>query len=97
MFLSLVQAAFGKFMKVIKILLARGAPVNLPGTSIRRPLHVGICDGHESAIRLLSRGANVETVDSQGHGPLVVATRRQNVNMVIALKRAEAGQTQYTK
>ncbi|EUB58178.1 Ankyrin repeat and KH domain-containing protein mask [Echinococcus granulosus] len=54
-------------------------------------LHAAICGGNESIVcLLLYRGANVEDVDQHGYTPLMVATRRRNVDMVRALITAGA-------
>ncbi|EUB54375.1 Ankyrin repeat and KH domain-containing protein mask [Echinococcus granulosus] len=86
LYASLAQAAFGKHTTEVQILLAHGAPVNLPGSSIENSPHAAVYGGEESIVRLLlSRGADVEAVDQHGCTPFVVATRRRNVNMVRAL------------
>ncbi|KAL5967822.1 Ankyrin repeat domain-containing protein 2, partial [Taenia solium] len=47
LYASLTQAVLGGHVLVIKILLARGAPTDLPDTSIERPLHAAVRGGNK--------------------------------------------------
>lgn len=60
---------------IIKILLARGAAINVPNNSNQTPLHLACYHGHESAVEiLLNAGASVSACDNLHlHVPLHMA------------------------
>lgn len=60
----------------MKLLLDRGADINLQGATGQTALHFAALSGHEGVVRmLLERGADVEVVSTMGLTPLLMAIR----------------------
>ncbi len=85
---ALMIAAIKGDVADLKLLLARGAKVNLPGWS---PLHYAATGGSAAIIRLLlSKGARLEARSPNGSTPLMMAARYGNEEAVDALLAAGA-------
>lgn len=89
---SLHWAALGGHDAVVRLLLAHGADVNaIEPNGGRTPLLEAVADGHEPVVRQLTdAGARVDVADMLGDTPLILATRKNSVEMVRLLLEAGA-------
>ena len=77
----LYQAACEGHVEVVRVLLAHGANVNVPGWE--GPLHIAACEGHVEVVRvLLAHGANVDARDRKGSTALQFAASKGQVEVV---------------
>lgn len=87
-------------IEIIQMLLAAGAPVNIPGKKERyhtvlndnaSPLHKAISKGHLEVVQtLVEQGADIEKVFDGSQTPLVAAARAGNLQIVRVLLAAGA-------
>jgi ankyrin repeat protein len=94
LFSPVLAAAMRGDADSLKLLLAKGGPVNRQGGDFgRTPLLVAATTGSEATIRLLlGAGANVNAQDALGNSPLQWARRRGETSIVRMLDQAGAGQ-----
>jgi ankyrin repeat protein len=73
---------------VARLLINKGANVNLKNMSERTPLHflAAFMDDRDLAELLISRGADINAVDKDGHTPLSFATKAGNKQVEEALR-----------
>ncbi|EWC44643.1 hypothetical protein DRE_06632 [Drechslerella stenobrocha 248] len=73
----------------VRILLQRGASVNVKDEDGKTPLHLAAADGSEGIVRMLIQsGANVNAFDDEGDSPLHLAADNGRSNVAALLLRA---------
>lgn len=84
---SLVEAAGGSRVDLVKELLEAGADPNAPSSSGWTPLMAAVAGGRkEAAVALLDAGADPDAHDRLGRTPLDVAQRAGQANLVRLLR-----------
>ena len=80
------SAIFDNKMRIVRLVLARGAFVNEPMGDGFTPLHVAARYGRADAVRLLLKhGARVEARDEDGETPLHLAADNNHLDVVMIL------------
>ena len=81
-------------MKVIKLLLARGANVDVPDSSGYTALLLASAGGKIEVFKLLlTSGADIEQPDNYGNTPLILAASGRKYNRIVPLLEAGADVT----
>lgn len=81
-----VQPEHGEWMKVMRLLIGRGASVEARDARNKTPLHCAAGSGVVSAVRLLlDHGADTEARDDNGATPLHIAVHRGHVEAMLLL------------
>lgn len=79
---DLTYAASMGELQTVKLLLARGLPINQGNYDNRTTLHLAVVRGQSAVARmLLTKGANVDITDRRGSTPLVDAFRHNNLDI----------------
>ena len=74
-------AAMGE-LQTVKLLLARGLPINQGNYDGRTTLHLAVVRGQSAVAKLLlDKGAHVDVVDRRGSSPLLDAVRHNNLGI----------------
>lgn len=80
------MAALKGQLKIVEILLSKGADVNAHDSTGRTPLHCAIEGAHMEMVKLIvDRGANVTRVDAKGLSPLHMAVEKGLEDAVVLL------------
>lgn len=80
---ALSRAAETRHVRIVRLLLERGADTEAKDVSGLTPLSVAVQNGHETIVKLLlDRGAAIETKDRSGRTPLSIAAQNWNEAIV---------------
>jgi len=91
-FTALTLAAQFGHTEICRILIARGAPINLINNEVGwpgyAPLHFAIIGGHLDTVKLLlDHGAKVNWKDKDGNTPLTIAEKRGEQSIADLIKK----------
>ena len=85
------RAAYNGHNKLVELLLAKGANVNVKGEEGITPLYLAVFEGHGSTAELLiSAGADVNAKNDDGYNSLDIAIERGYEDIVHLLRENRA-------